>query len=87
MKNGKKHFLVGFVTLGLLLGSVRNAAAITHGQLDGHNHPYVGMLIFDVGGEPALLCSGALIAPTVVLTAGHCTSGEGESVSGGEDLV
>jgi|KBSMisStandDraft_5_1062788.scaffolds.fasta_scaffold1944730_2 hypothetical protein len=34
MKNGKRIF-VGVVTLGLLLGSVRNAAAITHGQLDG----------------------------------------------------
>jgi len=83
MKNGNKHLLLCVVTVGLLIGSVRNAAAVTHGQLDGNHHPYVGMLIFDVGGEPALLCSGALIAPTVVLTAGHCTSGEGENVSGG----
>ena len=83
MTSGNKHLLVGVVALGLLLGSVRNAAAITHGQLDGDRHPYVGLLIFDVGGDPAWQCSGALIAPTVVLTAGHCTSGEGEEVSGG----
>jgi V8-like Glu-specific endopeptidase len=28
----------------------------------------------DVGGEPAFRCSGTLLSPTVLLTAGHCTS-------------
>jgi Trypsin len=75
MKNGNKHLLVGLVTLALLLGSVGNAAAITHGQLDGNRHAYVGLLTLEVGGETVGFCSGALIAPTVVLTAGHCTAG------------
>jgi hypothetical protein len=84
MKNENKYLLVGVVTLGLLLGSVGNVAAITHGQLDGDGHPYVGLIIFDVGGKPALQCTGSLIAPTVVVTAGHCTSAEGQNnISGG----
>lgn len=31
------------------------------------------MVVFDVGGVPTGFCTGSLIAPTVVLTAGHCT--------------
>ena len=59
-----------------LLGSTTAALAITNGQPDGTNHPYVGLLVFDSApGQPAWRCSGALIAPTVVLTAGHCTDG------------
>ena len=52
------------------------ASAITNGQPDGDNHPYVGLLVFDSApGTPGWRCSGALIAPDVVLTAGHCTDG------------
>jgi len=52
------------------------ASAITNGQPDGDNHPYVGLLVFDSApGTPGWRCSGALIAPNVVLTAGHCTDG------------
>jgi hypothetical protein len=52
------------------------ASAITNGQPDAGRHPYVGLLVFDVApGTPGWRCSGALIAPNVVLTAGHCTDG------------
>ena len=51
------------------------AIAVTDGELDGEGHPHVGLLIFDVGGNPAWRCSGTLLSPTILLTAGHCTFG------------
>jgi secreted trypsin-like serine protease len=51
---------------------------ITYGELDGNAHPAVVLAIFDVGGRPAWRCSATLIAPKVVLTAGHCTGEVGE---------
>jgi hypothetical protein len=55
--------------------STSQAGAITGGQPDNGRHPYVGLLVFDVDGAPSHRCSGALLTPTVVLTAGHCTDG------------
>jgi secreted trypsin-like serine protease len=51
------------------------AGAIVNGQLDGNLHPEVGALIAEYvqPGEKDVLCSGTLIAPTVFLTAAHCT--------------
>jgi hypothetical protein len=72
----KKITLISLIVLTLLLVSAGVALAITNGVPDGDNHPYVGLLIFDSApGTPAWRCSGALIAPTMVLTAGHCTDG------------
>jgi hypothetical protein len=78
----KKLTIVLVLTLVLVLATVTVVLAITNGQPDGDNHPYVGLLIFDSdepgcpeGGGPCWRCSGALIAPDLVLTAGHCTDG------------
>lgn len=59
--------------LVLLVVLAISAFAITFGQPDGTLHPYVGLLIgHDAQGFFAI-CSGTLVAPTVFLTAGHCT--------------
>ena len=57
---------------GLVDGGI--APQITHGDLDGDDHPYVGLMVADdADGNPLWRCSGTLISPTVFLTAGHCT--------------
>ena len=65
---------VGLVVAGLL-ATVMPAFAVRFGQPDGDAHPLVGLLVFDVNGSPAWRCSGTLLSPTVMLTAGHCTAG------------
>jgi hypothetical protein len=59
----------------LLLGAGGAALAITNGQPDGDAHPYVGLLVVDVGGAPAYRGTGFLISPRVFVTAGHMTDG------------
>ena len=62
------------MTLALTVGA---AQAITFGQPDGDLHPNVGALVADWDEEspgPDIFCSGTLIAPTVFLTAAHCTA-------------
>ncbi len=59
-------------TLSFILANP--AFAIKYGELDGDLHPYVGLMVaVDGGGNPMWRCSGALLSPTVFLTAGHCT--------------
>jgi secreted trypsin-like serine protease len=71
---GRKTLLVVSFTLILILGSMAPVAAVQFGQPDENNHPHVGLLVFDFDGSPAWRCSGTLLSPTVMLTAGHCTS-------------
>src|SRR5436189_5018456 len=51
---------------------------ITDGTLDGNAHPAVVLIIMDIAGKPAFRCSGTIIAPKLVLTAGHCAGEPGE---------
>jgi hypothetical protein len=70
----KAKFLTLMIVLVILLFSAMPAAAVTDGELDGDAHPMVVLLLMEVGGEPMYRCSGTLLSPTVLLTAGHCTS-------------
>ena len=67
----RKLLLAAFAAL-LAAGS---AGAITNSQPDGTKHPYVVALrLIGPDGVPNL-CSGTLVSPTVIVTAGHCTFG------------
>jgi hypothetical protein len=58
--------------------------AITYGEPDAGEHPYVGFTIYFVPSEPGWFsCSGTLLDADTFLTAGHCTSGVGD---GGTDI-
>ena len=73
--------LAGALTGGCAEGPLDTGAessAITHGELDGDAHPFVVLILMEVNGRPAFRCSGTLISPTTVLTAGHCTGAPGE---------
>src|SRR5438093_5883661 len=51
---------------------------VTYAAVDGNGHPAVVLIVMDVAGKPPFRCSGTLIAPKVVLTAGHCAGEPGE---------
>ena len=53
-------------------------AAVTFSTPDP-GHPYVGTLLFVQNGVGFFSCTGTLLSPTVMLTAGHCTESEGNT--------
>jgi hypothetical protein len=67
--------LFAALTMLAVLVPATPSLAITGGQPDGANHPYVGLMeALDANGVPLQLCSGSLVSRTVFLTAGHCVS-------------
>ncbi len=69
--------LIAIATVvAIMVLAVIPAGAITFGEPDGSDHPNVGALIAEwrTPGVKEQLCSGTLIAPTVFLTAAHCTA-------------
>lgn len=71
----KNTLLAAMAALVLLLGSIGPAGAITDGEYDGYGHPFVGVMVAFVDGEPAWRCSGTLVSSKIFVTAGHCTYG------------
>ena len=69
--------LVALLTaLVLMIALAAPAAAITGNFTEDHEHTYVGLVAFyDENGDFLHRCSGALLSPTIFLTAGHCTEG------------
>ena len=70
----KRPVLLVIAVLAVTL--IGGADAITYGQPDGNLHSNVGAMIRLRPSDDQLriVCSGSLIAPTVFLTASHCTS-------------
>ena len=67
-----KKLFAFLIVLALLAVGVIPAGAITWGELDT-THTNVGAILINIPEYgPAGWCSGTLIAPKVVLTAGHC---------------
>lgn len=68
-----KRFTVSFaLVLVLVLIFATTAGAITWGEPDNGAHPNVGTLLFVQNGVGYWSCTGTMIAPRVMLTAGHC---------------
>jgi hypothetical protein len=87
------RILVAVLAVFTLAGS---AQAITNGMPDNGAHPYVGELLLYAPDEidPRFTdpgawfsCSGTLISPTVVVTAGHCVAGVGKNGASNTDCT
>jgi hypothetical protein len=75
----------------VMFAAAAPASAITYGEPDAGEHPYVGFMIYFDPIEPGWFsCSGTLLDADTFLTAGHCTYGigtDGEAVFDGDELV
>jgi secreted trypsin-like serine protease len=74
----KRIALILALVIVLTMALAGTALAVTDGELDGEGHPQVVLLLMEVNGAPAYRCSGTLLSPTVLLTAGHCAGAPGE---------
>lgn len=74
----RRMLLIVLALSALLVASFTPVMAVTDGTLDGEGHPAVVLLLMEVDGAPAFRCSGTLLTPTVLLTAGHCAGAPGE---------
>ncbi len=89
-----KRLRTGLLALAavLALAMASPVGAITYGQPDAGEHPYVGFMIFFDPSSPGWFsCSGTLLDKDTFLTAGHCTfpvgtDGEEDGTPGGDDV-
>lgn len=72
----KRALAIAVVAASAVVATVGTVDAITDGEPDAGEHPYVGLMVAkDADGNPLWRCTGTMISPTVFLTAGHCTDG------------
>lgn len=57
----------------------KDPSFIVFGKPDGSAHPHVGTLLFVQNGVGFFSCTGTLLSPTVMLTAGHCVESRGHT--------
>ena len=75
MRRAHRNAIAVLSALVIALASVASAAAITGNYRDDDEHDFVGLLaLYDENWEFLQRCTGELLSPTVVLTAGHCTN-------------
>jgi hypothetical protein len=68
------RFLALLTAAVLAVAFAAPVGAVTGNFTEDHEHTYVGLVAFyDEEGEFLHRCSGALLTPTIFLTAGHCT--------------
>ena len=68
--------------LAALLTATTSAFGITGNWIEDNAHPYVGLVVFyNAQGTFIFRCSGSLISPTKLVTAGHCADTAAGAVS------
>ena len=96
----RKRILAFLAVISAVMAVATPAQAITNGVPDEGAHPYVGEVLLYVPSAPDSrfddpgywsLCTGTLVSPTVVVTAGHCAfdvghDGRDDSDNGGNDV-
>lgn len=70
----RKWMIVTTIVLVMFVVAAVPAISITNDWEEDFEHPFVGLVVFyDADGGLIWRCSGSLISPTKLLTAGHCT--------------
>jgi Trypsin len=75
----RKTLALAVLVLALIVAPVTSANAITGNAVVSDRDNVVLVTFYDEQGVYLWRCSGTLIAPTIVLTAGHCTYGAAEA--------
>ena len=92
MRRLSRTSLAAASIVAVLTAAAAPGGAITYGEPDAGEHPYVGFMIYFVPSEPGWFsCSGTLLDADTFLTAGHCTfdigfDGVDGAPSGGTDV-
>jgi hypothetical protein len=75
----RKTLALVVLVLALIVAPITSANAITGNGVVSDRDNVVLLTFYDEQGVYLWRCSGTLIAPTIVLTAGHCTYGAAEA--------